>query len=53
MLLQKLWHARQNEKQVKMHNGHLIERNMELHDRSKEILEKYKKTVEKEESTLI
>ena len=47
MLLQKLWHARHLEKQTKIHNGHLIERNMELYDRSKEIIEKHKRTVER------
>ena len=47
LLLQKLWHARHNEKQTKIKNAQLIERNMELYDRSKEILEKHKKTVER------
>ena len=47
MLLQKLWHARHNEKQTKIHNAQLIERNMELYDRSQEILEKHKKTMER------
>ena len=47
MLLQKLYHARHIEKQTKIHNAQLIERNMELYDRSKEIIEKHKKIVER------
>jgi len=47
MLLQKLFHARHNEKQVKLHNAELIERNMALYDRSKEIIERHKKIVER------
>jgi len=46
-LLQELFHARHNEKQTKLHNAQLIERNMELYDHSKEIIEKHKKTVER------
>ncbi len=46
-LLHELFHARHTEKQTKIHNVQLIERNMELYDHSKEIMKKHMETVER------
>lgn len=45
MLLQELFRSKDNEKQTKIHNSHLIQRNMKLYDRSQEIIAMHNKTI--------
>jgi len=47
MLLQELFRSKDNEKQTKIHNAHLIQRNMKLYDRSQEIIALHNKTIER------
>jgi len=47
MLLQELFRSKDNEKQTKIHNSHLIQRNMKLYDRSQEIIALHNKTIER------
>lgn len=47
MLLQELYRSKDNEKQTKIHNSHLIERNMKLYDQSQEIIAMHNKTIER------
>ena len=47
MLLQDLFRSKDNEKQTKIHNSHLIQRNMKLYDRAQEIIALHNKTIER------
>ena len=47
MLLQELFRSKDNEKQTKIHNSHLIQRNMKLYDRIQEIIALHNKTIER------
>ena len=45
MLLQDLFCSKDNEKQTKIHNSHLIQRNVKLYDRTQEIIALQNKTI--------
>ena len=47
MLLQELFRSKDNEKQTKIHNSHLIQRNMRLYDNSQELIALHNKTIER------
>ena len=47
LLLQELFRSRDNEKQTKIHNSHLIQRNMKLYDRCQEIIALQNKTIQR------
>jgi hypothetical protein len=47
MLLQELFRSRDNEKQTKIHNAHLIQRNVKLYDSCQEVIAIHNKTVER------
>jgi len=47
MLLQELYRSKDNEMQTKIHNAHLINRNMRLYDRSQGIIAMHNKTIER------
>jgi len=47
MLLQELFRSRDNEKQTKIHNSHLIQRNVKLYDSCQEIIALHNKTIQR------
>jgi hypothetical protein len=45
--LQELFRSRDNEKQTKIHNAHLIQRNVKLYDHCQEVIALHNKTLER------